>query len=98
MTSFRIIFDLIDDQEVWENRTSLRIYRELYRLPHIYHIPQPVKTWLLAERLKTNRGRIKRGLDLLVRKGYATDCGKDEHGVRQIMLVIEKQPPKERAA
>lgn len=86
-----IIAALIDDSRLWRHPTALRVYRHLYKTyPHIYHQPEDIKAWLVAENVGTNRQRVQKAIELLVTQGWAIECGRGDNGVRRLMLARER--------
>ena len=81
-----VISELIDDEAVWENRTALRIYKVLLRRPMIYYEPEAVKLVGLAGEVKAKKSTVIAGLRLLIERGYVIECGRGQHGVRELML------------
>lgn len=87
-----IIGALFDDATLWRHPTSLRVYRHLARNhPLIYHEPQEIKSWFLAQQLRTNRQRVQKSLELLIRRGFVIECGRAKNGVRSLMLARDKR-------
>lgn len=78
--------ELLEDDAIIEHQTAFRVYVMLLRNGVISHIPQPVKVWALAEVLKCRHSTIIKSLNLLVDHGYVIETGRDDKGVRQLLV------------
>lgn len=80
-------YELHDDDAVVDHPTALRVYARLLRRgAAIFRTPQAVKIWLLAEQMRAHRESVIVALDLLIRRGYVVEHGREMNNVRRITI------------
>lgn len=84
-------FELHDDAEILRRPLALRVYARLIRRPGIFFQPQSVKVQALALEVHAFRGDVAAALDLLTRRGFLAEHGKDAHGVRSLTVLQVRQ-------
>jgi hypothetical protein len=89
--TFPAWLELIDDDEVVDHPTALRLYVRLIRsYPLIFYKPHHVKVDYWAEQLHTHRDRVSAALRLLIAKGYIVETGRTINNVREVMVALER--------
>lgn len=85
------LLELIQDDEIVNHPTAIRVYCRLLREPTILYEPAEVITWKMGHRLKVSRERVGMALDLLVRRGYVVEHGRASRRVRRVTIPLMRQ-------
>lgn len=88
--TFPAWFDLMEDPEILKRPAAQRIYARLLKNPRIFYEPLDVKAWLLADDLKMGRNTVNEALDLLVKRGYLLDHGRDGRNTRRVTIITTR--------
>ena len=90
--TFPACIELLRDEEVTTHPTALRLYGLLLCDPLIRACPRPIAIGGLAFRLGVSWHRAKEALELLIGAGYLLESGRDDKGVRLVLMPERRAP------